>query len=310
MDIHPKFATWLASANITANDETLRKWWTGLTAFNASAADIISLVQLAKGPDEATVSASGFYAALQKEDAALLPNQKFAIAAIASAKLHMLVESGAALGEFTALLCAVCFPGFEAQPAYRKDLSALVENYLARSSRVRANLTVLVDRLDGAIKEKMKDSELEQILAVTAEETNMLWWIFGGRSRDNNEAFTEIASETIPFVAAKELADLTTLLPGPVAIAAFADKVCQSGRSKPLESLVVNSAINKLPPSFVTEISARWTGHRCLALCRLTQAIVMHTSTWGKTQKLATMDLCLLFYRECLVLRAWKKVAL
>ena len=43
MDLHPKFATWLAAANITPNDEILRKWWAGLwDSFQAAPADVVS----------------------------------------------------------------------------------------------------------------------------------------------------------------------------------------------------------------------------------------------------------------------------
>jgi hypothetical protein len=309
MDIHPKFATWLASANITPNDETLRKWWAGLDAFDATASDVVSLVQLAKGANTATVTASRFHAALQKQDAALLPSQKLAVAALAAAKLHTIVETDSAVGRLSALLSTVSFPVFETQPPYRNDLTALAEKSLTASSRSRANLDALVDRLDQDSDEAPESGELERVLAVTAEETNILWWIFGGHSRDTRAAFSEFADEVIPFVAAKELADLTTILPGHVAVAAFADRVCQSGRTKVPQSLVVTGAIKKLPDAFVSGVSERWSGHSCLPLCRLTQEIVSQTPGWGKTQKLRTVDLAQLFYRECLVLRAWKKAA-
>ena len=161
---------------------------------------------------------------------ALLPKQKLAVAALAAAKLHIIVEQDPALGEFAALLSVVNFPSFETQPAYRTDLAALAEKTLTDSSRARANLDAVVKQLEE--NTEAEAGNLERVLAVTAEETNILWWIFGGRSRDTHEAFEEIADEVIPFVAAKELADLTTLLPGHVAICAFADRVSQTGRAK------------------------------------------------------------------------------
>lgn len=315
MDMHPKFATWLASANITPNDEILRKWWAGLGAFQATATDVVSLLQLAKGADATTVGESRFHATLQEQDAALLPKQKLAVAALATTKLHTIVEEDSAIGDLAALLSTVSFPSFETQPAYRTDLTVLVEETLADSSRARADLDTLVNRLEQDSEEEPEDSEkpelggLERVLAVTAEETNILWWIFGGRSRDTNEAFAHIADEVIPFVAAKELADLTTLLPGHVAIGAFADRVCQTGRAKPPKTMAVTAAITKLPEAFVTGISKRWGSHSCLPLCRLTREIAGQPSGWGKSHKLRTADLSQLFYRECLVPRAWQKAS-
>jgi len=307
MDMHPKFATWLAAANITPNDEILRKWWAGLDSFQASSADVVSLAQLANGADTATVGASPFYITLQKQDAALLPTHKLAVAVLAIAKLHVIVEQDFALGEFAALLSAVNFPSFEKQPAYRTDLAALAEKTLADSSRARANLDAVVKQLEE--NTKAEEGNLERVLAVTAEETNILWWIFGGRSRDTHEAFGEVADEVIPFVAAKELADLTTLLPGHVAICAFADRVNQTGRAKVPQSVAVSAAIKKLPATFITGLSQRWGAHACLPLCRITREITGQPSGWSKNHKLRTTDLSVLFYRECLVPRAWQKAS-
>ncbi len=307
MDLHPKFATWLAAANITPNDETLRKWWAGLEAFQATAPDVVSLVQLAHGTDAATVGASRFHATLQKQDASLLPKQKLAVAALAAAKLNVIVEQDSTLGEFAAMLSAVNFPSFETQPAYRTDLAALAEKTLADSSRARADLDAVVKQLEGDTQAEA--SNLERVLAVTAEETNILWWIFGGRSRDTNTPFGEIADEAIPFVAAKELADLTTLLPGHVAIGAFADRVSQTGRTKAPQTVAVSAAIKKLSTAFITGLAQRWGGHACLPLCRLTREITGQPSGWGKGHKLRTTDLSVLFYRECLLPRAWQKAS-
>lgn len=316
MDMHPKFATWLASANITPNDDVLRKWWAGLDAFQATASNVVSLAKLAKEADATTVAASDFHASLRAHDAALLPAQKLAIAALATVKLYTIVEKDSALGDFAALLSSISFPAFETQPAYRADLTVLAEKSLAESSRDRADLEPLIDRLERDSDEESEESEeesdldgLERILAVTAEETNILWWIFGGRSRESNEAFADIADEVIPFVAAKELADLTTLLPGHAAIRAFADRVCQTGRAKLPKTVLISAAVKKLPEAFVTGISKQWNGHSCLPLCRLTREIIGQSSFWGKSYKLPVADLSQLFYRECLVPRAWKKAS-
>ena len=309
MDIHPKFAMWLASANITPDDAVLRKWWAGLEAFQATTQDVVSLVQLANEADAVTVAASRFHVTLQKQDSALLPNQKLVVAALASAKLYTLLEVDSALTPFVALLSAVSFPLFETQPTYRADLAKLAEKSLTDSSRSRADLDAIVCRVEQDSEDAPEAGELERVLAVTAEETNILWWIFGGRSRDTNETFAAIDDEVIQFVAAKELADLTTLLPGHVAISAFADRVCQTGRAKKLDIVAVTAAIKKLPETFVASLSQRWVNHACLPLCRLTREIMGQPAGWGKAKKLRTTDLSLLFYRECLVPRAWDKAS-
>ena len=305
MDIHPKFAAWLASANITPDDTILRKWWAGLEEFQVTAQDLVSLVQLANGADAITVGASRFHSTLQKHDTALLPGQKMAIAVLASAKLHTLLEVDDHLTVLAALLSGVSFPLFETQPSYRVDLAKRAEKSLNYFSRARADLDAIVLRAEQGSEKEPESGELERVLAITAEETNILWWIFGGRSRDTNKVFADYADEVIPFVAAKELADLTTLLPGHAAISAFADRVCQTGRAKMIENVAVTAAIKKLPETFVASLSQRWENHACLPLCRLTREIMGQPAGWGKAKKLRTTDLSLLFYRECLVPRAW-----
>ncbi len=49
------------------------------------------------------------------------------------------------------------------------------------------------------------------------EETDVLWWLFGERSRDLGDALDQLPGDSVALVAAKELADLTRVLPGPPA---------------------------------------------------------------------------------------------
>jgi len=44
----------------------------------------------------------------------------------------------------------------------------------------------------------------------------MLWWVFGERSEDFNQLLKEVPAKAQPLVFAKELADATKFLPGPV----------------------------------------------------------------------------------------------
>jgi hypothetical protein len=116
--------------NQTEHPNALPASWhcSGLQAFEATAADVVSLVLLANGADAATVGASRFHATLQKQDAALLPKQKPAVAALATVKLLTIVEMDSDLGDFATLSSAINFPSFETQPAYLADLTARGRN--------------------------------------------------------------------------------------------------------------------------------------------------------------------------------------
>jgi hypothetical protein len=65
-------------------------------------------------------------------------------------------------------------------------------------------------------------------VAVLAEETDMLWWVFGGRSRDTNEIFTSVEFPISIVRLAKETAELTKILPGFANIASILAKSIDS----------------------------------------------------------------------------------
>lgn len=55
-------------------------------------------------------------------------------------------------------------------------------------------------------------------IRIQDEELNMLWWLTGERSADLDQSFIRIPEDKRPLVLAKELAVLTTSLPGPSAV--------------------------------------------------------------------------------------------
>jgi len=57
--------------------------------------------------------------------------------------------------------------------------------------------------------------------AIQDEELNLLWWIIGGYSSDLDKFFDDVPSNAQPLTFGKELADLTSFLPGPPSIKAM-----------------------------------------------------------------------------------------
>lgn len=70
------------------------------------------------------------------------------------------------------------------------------------------------------------------IQRVLAEENNILWWLFGEASNDTRQLFAELELPTLCVALASELSDLTQLVPGPVAAAAYLDRGLRSGRAQ------------------------------------------------------------------------------
>ena len=64
-----------------------------------------------------------------------------------------------------------------------------------------------------------------QIEDLRQEETDVLWWLFGETSRDLAVPFRELKPPSACIIGAKELADLTRVLPGPYGTEAFMHKM-------------------------------------------------------------------------------------
>jgi hypothetical protein len=68
------------------------------------------------------------------------------------------------------------------------------------------------------------------------EETNILWWLTGGRSRDLNEAWAEL-KDAAPILAGFELADLTDIALGPQNASAILGRIAGMD-AKPLQTFL------------------------------------------------------------------------
>lgn len=69
---------------------------------------------------------------------------------------------------------------------------------------------------------------LTRQMQLQREESDMLWWLFAGQSRDLRTRMSDIGHPAASIIAGKELADLTLTLPGPVAAEALLDKMLQT----------------------------------------------------------------------------------
>jgi len=112
--------------------------------------------------------------------------------------------------------------------------SDLVDNNTAQSTGaltwsviqpVIEKLGKLPDKLVTPINKALEKLSLQMLLQ--QEESNMLWWLFSEHSRDIKTSMLQVGHPAASLVAGKELADLTLVLPGPVAAEAFLDRMLQ-----------------------------------------------------------------------------------
>lgn len=110
------------------------------------------------------------------------------------------------------------------------------------------------------------------------EETDILWWMEGGYSRDTNQPWSAL-KDGAPIIAGTELADLTDVALGPRSAAALLERVLSTSKSEEKKS-PLDEYVNALPDEWTREHGAK-AEDRALDLTPLTFAIVHR----GKSDK-------------------------
>jgi hypothetical protein len=246
-------------------------------AFSPSRSDVVSLTelfyQLGK-PDETFVTT--FVSAFQAADPAFRTRENnHELSVLAGAKLiHIIGGPNAALADMAALsLVSAAASNTRPGPSV-KDIPEIAVGYLSDRSSGRASageadireagtrkdlyqaLTSLGSPYDGLATEVQ---QLRRQLGIVTEESNILWWLFSEFSRDEEKRWTEFSVPAATLMAGKELADLTVVLPGPIAAFAFLDRVIKCAKPKPPASVLIADAINAVS----IEWRRRYSSHNC-----------------------------------------------
>ena len=96
-----------------------------------------------------------------------------------------------------------------------------------------------------------------KFLAAQDEELNIVWWLFGGSSREENVRFEHLPTASVCIRAAKELADLTSFNIGPSGVRAYLDYLIRaSSDGQEPAQIDIESAIGTVETSW----RAKWVG--------------------------------------------------
>lgn len=113
------------------------------------------------------------------------------------------------------------------------------------------------------------------------EETNILWWLAGGSSRDLNQPWSAL-KEAVPLVAGWELADLTDVALGPQDAAALLERVVSEPKAKGKEQ-PLHVYVNAVPEEWARARAAK-LAERAIDLTPLSLALShrskSNTSAW------------------------------
>lgn len=124
-------------------------------------------------------------------------------------------------------------------------------NWAAASSELIASGTAInaaIQQLTGQLF-AVTDS-FSRTLRQQDEELQMLWWLIGGRSEDLNVMFDALTGNKQALILAKELADHTTIPPGPASISAL---LSRAGLKTP-GKVAVTAAITECEQSWLAPL--------------------------------------------------------
>jgi hypothetical protein len=102
-------------------------------------------------------------------------------------------------------------------------IAALQSGELAQLQNALAALASAVSKTMATFISRQRQFEavVQEHVRIQDEELDVLWWLQGKHSTELNVPFESVPTVQAPLVFAKELADLTTVLPGPTSVSAL-----------------------------------------------------------------------------------------
>ncbi len=251
----PSFPDWFALVALKPSSDLLAKRWTAVETLAATEtrAGLLSLVRAARGSSGDTAAA--VKAVRDADESFQVHNSDAELRVLSTVAIAEIMKTPSCEADFVAL-AVVCAAFSTAGPdALAQRAAEVGRAYLAHEgARVRAVTSISgskVEDFESAASAfsaaaptdveglKAKTSALigdvtkihaEAIAALHSamkamrEESDMLWWSFAGYSSDLDRPLRDVGLAPSCLIAAKELADLTRLLPGPRSAVALLDR--------------------------------------------------------------------------------------
>lgn len=199
-------------------------------------------------------------------------------------------------------------PSLESIKEYASGLTAAV-------SALRRMLLAVAEEADQRI-ERIASGATNRTRAYE-EEHNVLWWLFSEYSRDLSKPVEEIGLAGYAVVSGKELADLTTILPGILAADGMLHRALRATRDSSAQALALTAAVDATPAEWRKSISASNVVATLRELAPVHLAIsksVESPGRWGagfrsaarfkKDPRLKPVEIAEQVYTECMLARA------
>lgn len=140
--------------------------------------------------------------------------------------------------------------------------------------------TVFQSLLDAVRRSESALRAAEHSLRCADEESNVLWWLEGGSSRDLDKPWNAVPKDAVPLIAASELADITDVALGPKDAAAILDRVVTKAKCRKTS---IQEYVNAVPDDWLKVRTSQMVD-RALDLAPLSLALFQrgrsNSSSW------------------------------
>jgi hypothetical protein len=282
---HRYFGDWYRSAGVPPENIPLEKRWAAIETFTVDASEVASLTQVFYGLALSDTSfPERFRTEFNKADAnfAMSGNDRELLVLAGAALVHVMERGVREIADLSGL-CLVSAAFQNVRTAGVPQIPELGATYLSKRSANRAAL------VDGSAESKLlaaltdagepysefapEFQKVQSEFPIVAEETNMLWWLFSETSRDLEQRLSDLPVGAACLVTGKELADLTRVIPGPIAARAFLDRAVRSGRKKVPTSISIADVVNHAPRAWRTEHHAKPLPNELSSILPMNQAV-------------------------------------
>lgn len=353
----PNFGDWYRVAELIPNHANLVSRQTAIEAFTAtcSARRVIELSQCFFGIVLENEAVSSMQRCMQETDAAFpMQNNAIELRVLAGACLVERMSEADCIAAALSLLCPsllgnrmeilipnICQKASQfldsaslklrtsqglattkaSSTSIEAEIKAIAEaansnTFSAAGVPITSTLKALQASIQGLVR---KCNGLERNQQLFREDSDILWWLTGGYSRDLNLPLTQVKVPGVAAVIGKELADLVHVAPGPYAAQAVLDRSLEQC-NVPQTSVSLTQLVNSIPPEWKQQWHAKFENKEdLLRLCPVSCAVSKSAAILGDKKwqapfeaatavkasiKLTPLDWAFQTYRECTLLTA------
>lgn len=341
MDMHPLFSEWYGLAYPNPSIEILQRRWTVVesVANSLTASQMASLAALCVcGSKEDTVISLLNEKFKADDDSFNIRSNILGLRTLGTGILARIIgDEKSDYGTFAGLAVHCASFGKSIGEAFTVDIIDIAGQFLAKKSLGVRSRTPIEPSLM-----KLKDPEgsdvgtqalnlakavqkntmalvkkLSTDFDLLAEESNMFWWLAGESSRKLGKPLSDLPHPARLLLAARELADLTTLRPGPPSAKAILSRSAKltKAKAKSNGSSSLKQTVNSIPQEWLST-TLNPVSRGLDLLTPMMFAIQKRIESGNKTawssafstrtgistaEQMADHDLAFQYYQECLV---------